>query len=84
MKREYFIMHLEAYNCNLVRPDKKGYSVYRSEKGLISGVPVNDPLKPATVCRICKTLDIPSPADMQDAKNLIDKLHDDHHNGELK
>jgi hypothetical protein len=46
--------------------------------GKISGVPKEEHALPATVCRICKTLGIDSPAEVQDAQGIIDLAHKNH------
>ncbi len=79
MNRATFIKFLEDNGCALVREDKSGYSVYRNViNGVISGIPVNDPLKAATVCRILKTLcidDLPENEDLTNAKAIVDSVH---------
>ncbi|HUN04613.1 MAG TPA: hypothetical protein PLS00_17315 [Niabella sp.] len=49
----------------------------------MSGVPSTDPPLNATVCRICKTLDVIPPQIAVDAKELIDHI-DDRFNGDEK
>lgn len=80
MKRDHFIMYLtEVRNCIIVRDDKSGYSIIRNpENDAQSGVPKNDPLRAATVCRICKTLHIDSPDEAKSAQGIID-IADKHH-----
>lgn len=84
MIRAEFIAYLTTdVGCVIVRNDKTGYTVIRNViNGNISGVPVNDPLKPATVCRICKTLgvDIPAIDEVVAAQAVVEALHR-HHNG---
>lgn len=72
MKREYFIIHLEAHGCTLIREDRKGYSCYRHrDNGTKSGVPKADAdgmLGAATICRVCKTLGIEIPKAISEAR----------------
>ncbi len=79
MNRQDVIDYLESHGCVLVRVDKKGYSVYRNViNSKISGLPANDPIYPAFVCRICKTLGIDSPAEAKEAQDIIDLAHKKH------
>ena len=82
MTREDFIDYLLANNCEIVRIANKGYHVMRNVETLkMSGVPVTDPPLAATVCRICKTLDVQPPAIAKEAKKLIDEIHDKFNGG---
>lgn len=79
MKRQAFIDYLLGLGCKEVRKDKKGYSVFRNIiNGEMSGVPVDDPLRAATVCRICKTLGVSPPEEAIIAKEVIDIAHQNH------
>lgn len=80
MKKEHLFLHLDAFGCELVREDKNGgYTVWRNIKTRqISGVPKGENLLPNTVCRLCKTLGIESPADLSDHQIIIDEIHDRH------
>lgn len=79
MKREEFIKYLSDNACNIIRTDKAGYSVCRNiVNGAMSGVPVTDPVYPATACRICKTLGIAPPDEVLEAKEIIDLAHKKH------
>ena len=79
MKRDDFINFLLENSCVIVRTDKTGYSVIRNTANEeMSGVPANDPLKPTTVCLVCRNLkleSIPDEADIYLAKVTIDKVH---------
>lgn len=63
MKREHFIVYIEeSHKCQLVRHDKRGYSVYRNpENDKMSGVPADNPLRTASICMACFNLIIPPP-----------------------
>lgn len=79
MDRSDFLAYLAGKGCLLIRTDKKGYSVVRNViSGKSSGIPVNDPLLDATVCRICKTLDIEFPEQCQSAVGVIELAHNRH------
>ena len=84
MTRAEFLTFLEENGCTIARQDKSGYSVCRNViNGLMSGVPKNDPLKPATVCRILKTLgieELPDDEEVRKAKPVIDLAHKNHSN----
>ena len=84
MTRQDFIEYLEANDCETVRIANQGYNVMRNLKTRkMSGVPVTDPPLDATVCRICKTLDVPPPKDAaKAAQALIDHIHDKFNNEE--
>jgi len=88
MNRSIFLIHLETKGCIVIRHDTTGYSVVRNIKnGLMSGVLVNDPLRAASVCRICKTLGLTDgdlPAEAQPAKEIIELAHKNHGKEELK
>jgi hypothetical protein len=63
------------------RTDKKGYSVIRNvENNKNSGIPKNNPLRPATVCRICKTLEVvlPDSEEVYQANHIIELAHRNH------
>lgn len=77
MTRVDFIEYLESHGCQIVRIANQGYHVMRNPKNLkLSGLPVTDPPLAATVCRICKTLDVPPPHDAANkAQAIIDKAH---------
>ena len=77
MTRQDFIEYLEANGCEVVRIANAGYHVMRNvETRRMSGIPTTDPPLAATVCRICKTLDVPSPKVASAAQALIDEIHD--------
>lgn len=77
MTREDFIEYLEQHGCEIVRIANQGYSVIRNiETRKMSGVPATNPPLPATVCRICKTLDVPTPDIANVAQAIIDEIHD--------
>jgi len=79
MTRDVFIDYLVANGCEIVRIANQGYHVMRNiETKKMSGVPVTDPPLDATVCRICKNLDVEAPKESAEsgAKALIDQLHD--------
>lgn len=79
MERADFLTYLAEKGCVLVRTDKKGYSVVRNViNWKSSGIPVNDPLLDATVCRICKTLGIDSPEQCQSALGVVELAHSRH------
>ncbi len=77
MTRQDFIEYLQQHDCEVVRIANQGYYVMRNIKTLdMSGVPPTDPPLAATVCRICKTLNVPSPdAAAQKAQSIIDAAH---------
>jgi hypothetical protein len=76
MTKQDFIDYLVAHDCEIVRIANQGYHVMRNTKNKkMSGVPVTDPPLPATVCRICKTLDIPTPDAAHSAQAIIDAAH---------
>jgi len=78
MKRDYFIMHLEACGCTLIREDKKGYSAYRHARNKTkSGVPKGEDLSTVTVCIICITLGIDPPLDMIENHEIIKRMKRD-------
>lgn len=59
---------------------KQGYSVMRNViNGKMSGVPmaasVNGQLKSATICKICRTLDVEIPPDGISAEPILDHIH---------
>ncbi len=79
MNRIDLIRYLTDNGCILVRHDKQGYSVIRNVmNGKISGVPKEEYILSATVCRICKTLDIESPEGVKSAQAIIDLAHKNH------
>lgn len=80
MKKEHFFMHLEAFNCELVRTAKQGYTVWRNkdDRKKMSGVPAGEDLLPMTVCRTCKTLGIDAPLSLVFEKKVIDEIHNNH------
>lgn len=79
MNREDLLTYLTENGCMSVRTDKSGYSVVRNVmSGSMSGVPANDPLLHATVCRICKTLGINPPDCAVQAMEIIEKAHKKH------
>ena len=83
MKRQAFLDFLTSNGCLILRTDPKGYSVARNVINLkMSGIPKNDPLRPATVCRICKTLGIHPPEEVMAANAVIEFAHREHnHDG---
>ena len=80
MKREKFISWLLDNGCLVIRNANSGYTIIRNViNGKISGVPVNDPLKPATICRICLTLEINKvPEEAKAAEEIIAFAHKAH------
>lgn len=79
MDRADFLTYLLSNGCTHVRTDKMGYSVVRNViTGKISGVPSNNPLLDATVCRICKTLDVDFPEQCQAAVSVVELAHNRH------
>lgn len=80
MNRTAFIDFLTDNGCVVVRTDKKGYSILRNViTGKISGVPADDPTLPATVCRICKTLELNAlPEEAAIAAEIIEIAHKNH------
>jgi len=79
MKRSGFIQYLTDNGCLIIREDKAGYCVIRNViNAKMSGVPENDPLRLATVCRICKTLEIEPPDEARSAAEIVDFIHDQH------
>jgi hypothetical protein len=79
MNRDELIKFLTDSGCVVVRNDKQGYSVIRNVmNGKISGVPREDFILSATVCRICKTLDIESPEEVKSAQSIVDLAHKNH------
>jgi|LakMenEpi03Aug12_release.lakeMendotaPanAssembly.Ray.scaffolds.fasta_scaffold90866_6 hypothetical protein len=82
MTRQDFIEYLEANGCEIVRVANQGYHVMRNKSTLkISGVPVTDPPLSATVCRICKTLEVHTPDESKASQSLIDHIHDKYNSG---
>lgn len=66
--------------CIVVRWDNQGYCVIRNViNARMSGVPVAADrlgnLKPATVCRICRTLEVEIPEEAKKAADIIDYIH---------
>lgn len=81
MIRADVIEHLRSCGCIELRKDAKGYSVIRNViNGKMSGVPANDPLRAATVCRICKTLEVEIPEDARGAEYIVNLAHENHNN----
>lgn len=81
MIRQEFIDHLIGNSCVVVRTDNKGYSIIRNViSAKMTGLPVNDPVLAATVCRICKTLgvDIPVNDYVQGAVEIVEIAHKNH------
>ncbi|WP_169579750.1 hypothetical protein [Runella zeae] len=75
------MVHLIQQGCVVVREDSKGYSVVRNLINFkMSGVPVNNPLRAATVCRICKNLEISLPEGdgLVEANAVIEEAHKYH------
>lgn len=82
MTRQDFVDYLEQHGCETVRVDKQGYNVMRKiETKNISALPVTDPPLNATVCRICKTLDVETPKIAISAKGIIEEIHQKFNNG---
>lgn len=78
MTRTDFIDYLLANGCEIVREAKKGYCVIRNaQANKISGIPSTDPPLPATVCRICKTLQVVPPDAAKDAQGIIDHMQNE-------
>jgi len=85
MTRQDFIDYLEANDCETVRIANQGYYVMRNIKTKnLSGVPNTDPPLDATVCRICKTLEVKPPDISSGAQELIDRIHNEFSNGNIK
>lgn len=85
MTRQDFIEYLEANGCEIVRIANQGYHVMRNIKTKnLSGVPATDPPLDATVCRICKTLEVKPPDVSSGAQALVDRIHDEFSNGIVK
>ena len=79
MNRKEFLDHILSSGCVLVRTAKGVYAIVRNVvTGEVSGVPVDDPLRPATACRICKTLDIAPPEAAMSAQEIVDLAHRNH------
>ncbi len=82
MSRQEVLDFLLTNGCVLVRDDNQGYSVIRNvQTGKMSGLPVNDPPRPATVCRICKNLgidDLPKDEAIQKVRKVVDLVHNKH------
>lgn len=79
MIRSLFILYLTDNGCIVIRTDKSGYLVTRNVINMkMSGVPYGDTLRSATVCRICKTLDIEPPEEAKKAAELIELIHNKH------
>lgn len=75
MTREDFIDYLTANDCEVIRIANQGYTVMRNKaNNKMSGVPATDPPLAATVCRVCKTLEVDPPEEAGDAKELIDHI----------
>lgn len=87
MTKDDLITHLTSSGCIVIREDNKGYSVIRNViNGKMSGAP-NGSLKsghirPATICRICRTLGVEIPEEAAKAADVIDHLHNNHGGGE--
>jgi hypothetical protein len=80
MTREDFIDYLKAHGCEVVRHAHQGYAVMRNiTTRKLSGVPSTDPPLEATVCRICKTLDVVVPDVANGAKEIIEHIHNQFH-----
>jgi mRNA interferase HicA len=61
MKRRDFEQHLTHHNCH-VRREGANHSIYTSaNNGKSAAVPRHSEIKTATLRRICRDLDIPSP-----------------------
>ena len=79
MIRTDFIEHLKNSGCIIVRDDNSGYSVVRNViNAKMSGVPAGDNLRPATVCRICKTLEVSIPESAKVAEKIVNYAHINH------
>lgn len=82
MNREEFMDFLLTNGVVVVRLDRQGYNIVRNTlTGKMSGVPENDPIKAATVCRICKNLgldELPENEHVREAKAIIDAAHEEH------
>ncbi len=62
-----------------MRHANQGYSVVRNVmSGKISGIPKEDFILAATVCRICKTLGVDSPESVKEAQEIVDLAHKNH------
>jgi hypothetical protein len=81
MNRNAFLQFLKESGCSIEHRNP-GYAVCRNVvNGKMSGVPIADPVYPATACRICKTLGIDPPDEVQVAVEIIDIAHRRHGNG---
>lgn len=80
MIRDIFIEHLELNcNCEVVRHDKKGFSVIRViGTKTISGIPKGENLNNITICRICNTLGVEVPEFAQHVQPIIDEIEQKH------
>lgn len=92
MTQGELISHLtDRCGCIVIRQDNSGYFVVRNViNGKMSGVPLpSNPLgnlKPATVCRICRTLDVEIPEEALKAIEVVDYINKNHNTitGETK
>lgn len=80
MTKEELVDHLTTNGCIVVREDSRGYAVVRNViNGNMSGVPaatnVNGQLRPATVCRTCRTLGVEIPPEAMQAADIVDYIH---------
>lgn len=85
MTKEEFITHLTTYcACIVIREDNAGYTVVRNViNGKMSGVSSasnpNGQLRPATICRICRTLGVENiPEEAATAVEIVDYVHKNH------
>jgi hypothetical protein len=81
MIRTTFIQHLtNECGCLIIRNDIQGYSVARNVvNGKISGIPKDINLRDATVCRVCRTLEVHIPEEAMTAIGVVDLAHSNHH-----
>jgi hypothetical protein len=79
MKRQDLMAYLEQNGCVLVRNANQGYSIVRNVvSGKMSGVPVDEDIYPASVCRICKTLAVDPPEEAKLAQDIVEAAHRRH------
>lgn len=84
MTQAQLLKHLkDNCGCIVIREDSKGYAVVRNViNAKMSGVPkgsnANSEMRAATICRICKTLDVTIPEEAIQAAEVIDIIHKNH------
>ncbi|MGI4884297.1 MAG: hypothetical protein ACRYFR_04990 [Janthinobacterium lividum] len=80
MKRDHFLLHVEASGCSVKRPRRgnKPFVIVTNASGRFHAVNDNETMKATTVCFICRCLGIEVPDMVKGSLELVDEVRKIH------